>query len=282
MRITAKLPLILTIGGLLALPACSGSAPDKGEGANVAANHAAPAPANAATANVALPGPGPQSVVSKADGLEFTYRWPAEASAVPELDTWLRGNAEKLRKENQAGAAEAQADAKKSDYPFNGYSYEEKYAVVGDTPHFLVLLSDGYVFTGGAHGMPFYTAILWEKATKRRLGTGALIDVPRLASVTKARFCAALDKQRAEKRGEPVRHDDPDELDDFVQCPNMTEQLIVPISKGGKALDTIRVVIGPYTAGPYAEGSYVIDMAVDKAILGTVKSAHRDAFATAG
>lgn len=227
------------------------------------------------------PSPGPQALSSKAGGLDYSYKWPAEAAAIPALNIWLRGNAEKLLAENRAAAKEAQVEAKANDFPYHDYSYEEEYATVADTPRMMVLLSGGYVYTGGAHGMPIATAILWDKAAQKRLATTALIDLPRFAALAKKRFCAELDRQRAEKRGEPVRHDDPNELSDFVQCVELTKQLVLPVSKGGKALDNMRVVIGPYEAGPYAEGSYQIDLPLDAGLLATVQPRYRDVFAAA-
>ncbi len=279
MHASGNLPLFLAIGAAITLAGCSGGTPDKGQSGNMAQANATPASGNVAVASSTPPAPGPQAISSKADGLEFSYKWPAAASAIPALNDWLRGNGEKLRAENQSAAGDAQAEAKKDGFPFNGYSYEEDYATVADTPRMLVLLSSGYIFTGGAHGMPVSTAILWDKTTQKRLATGAMIDLPRFAALTKKRFCEALDKQRAEKRGEPVRHDDPNELDEFDQCIDMTKQLVLPISRGGKALDTVHVLIGPYEAGPYAEGSYEIDLPLDGALLATVKPAYRDAFA---
>ncbi|MET0366426.1 MAG: DUF4163 domain-containing protein [Sphingobium sp.] len=281
MRQIRPIPLFLAVCGAIALPGCSDGAPDKDRAANGAVGNAATIPSHAATANAADPGPGAQAIESKADGLEFSYKWPAEAAAIPELNAWLRGNGDKLLADARQQAKSDQAEAKKNGYPFNGHSYDEGYATVANTPRALVLLSDGYVFTGGAHGMPIATAILWDKGAKKRLATGAVLDIPRLATVAKPRFCKELDAQRAEKRGEPVRHDDPNELDDFVKCVDMTKQLILPISTGGKALDTVRISIGPYEAGPYAEGSYVIDLPMDAALLTTVKPAWKDAFMAA-
>ena len=48
----------------------------------------------------------------------------------------------------------------------------------------------------------------------------------------------------------------------------------------GQALDAIRILIAPYNAGPYAEGSYVIDLPIDTATLATVKPAWKGAFST--
>lgn len=268
-------------GAILAavwLAGCSGGAPDK----TPAGNDAAPKPAatlsNAATPKETPPAGKPQALSGKSDSFEFSYKWPAEAAAIPELDGWLRANGEKIRKEGEGEAASDAEEAKKDKYPFNAHSYDEDYAVVADTPAMLVLLSDGYVYTGGAHGMPINTAIIFDKATKKRLATSALLDLPRLAALSKKRFCTELDKEREEKRGEPVKHDGSGPIDDFDQCVDMTQQLILPVSADGKALDTIRVVIAPYEAGPYAEGSYVIDLGVDATLLGAVKQPYRGAF----
>ncbi|WP_234151074.1 PdaC/SigV domain-containing protein [Sphingobium sufflavum] len=243
-------------------------------------NRAAPAP-NAALANDTAPIDKPQKLSAKVDGFEFEYQWPGEAAAIPALDSWLRGNGESLRKSNQSDAMAAKAEAKKDAFVFNGYSYQEDYTAAANTPRFLVLISDGYVYTGGAHGMPINTAILWDKASGKRLATSTLIDLPRFAAAARKRFCDALDKQREEKRGEPVRHDDPNDIVDFNSCVDLTKQLVVPISHGGRALDTVQVIIGPYEAGPYSEGRYVIDLPLDAGLLATVKPAYRDAFAPA-
>lgn len=260
-------------GVLMALLAgCGGGAQ---QGAN---NAAAPVVNDIAPAAKPAPPPKDQTIAIKSDALDFSYAWPGVASAFRPLDEWLRGNAEKLRADAERDAKADQVEAAKSDYPFRQHSYEEKFAVVADTARVLILLSDGYFYTGGAHGMPINTAIIWDKQAGRRIATADMIDVARLANVGKQRFCDALDKERAERRGEPVKHDDPNELDDFVRCVDLTKQLVLPVSLGGKLLDTVRVVIGPYEAGPYAEGSYVIDLPMDDVLLTTVKDRYREAF----
>lgn len=264
----------LAPGAALALAACSGEVPD-GDNANEATAN------TVAAANVQVPAPPSataQSIAGKTDALDFTYAWPAQAAAVPELDGWLRGNAAKIRTGEEKSAVEDKAQAAKNDYPFRLHSYEEKYAVVGDTPRMLVLVSEGYVYTGGAHGMPINTAIIWDKATKKRLATSALIDIPRFASLARTRFCDELDRQREKKRGEPVDRNSDGGIGGFNECVALAKQLVLPVSKGGKVLDTVRVVIGPYEAGPYAEGSYVIDLPVDAGVLGTVKEGYKEVF----
>jgi hypothetical protein len=268
----------LSLSATLLLSACGGGA-DK---APDAPNAVAPA---ANVANMATPVPeatgapaGNKVVSSEEDKIEFRYSWPTQAAAIPELDGWLAGNAESLKKKTVDGGRNEQASAKKDDYVFNGYSYSEDWHVAADLPSLLVMQSDGYSYTGGAHGMPIVTALFWDKAKKQRLATGAIFDLPALTAGIKDRFCEALDEERGERRGAPVKADDPDELPDFVQCVDIAKQTILPVSLRGKALDTLRIVIMPYEAGPYAEGIYEIDLPVDSAIRKAVKPPYAGAF----
>jgi len=246
----------------------------------VAPNEAALPPANVAAeaANAAQA----VKIESKDDVLEFTSGWPAQAAAIPALDEWLRGNMDSHRKRALAQARADAKAAKESAYPFRGHAYAQTWAVTADTPALLVLEAQGYEYTGGAHGMPFIATLIWDKAKQQRLATGALLDVGALARLSKARYCKALDAQRAEKRGEPVDPKADSVIPEFNQCVPLEKQEIVPVSKSGKAIDTVRIEILPYEAGPYSEGIYSIDLPLDPALMGAVKPAWKAAFAPAG
>ena len=222
--------------------------------------------------------PSPVEIKGNTEALDFAYSWPGQAAAIPKLDEWLRGNAEGLRKSSQRDADRDMRLAKGDGYPFRGYSYEERWSVVADTPRALVLQSDGYVYTGGAHGMPITTAIIWDKRSEQRLPTSAVLNVAILSSVAKDGFCAELDRQRAVKRGAPVNASEVGQIAAFTDCVDPAKQTILPISRNGEALDAVRFVIGPYEAGSYAEGRYTIDLPIDQALLGAVTPSWRDAF----
>lgn len=268
---------------VMALAGCGGQSGDTPHNvANSAAASAVSAPANAsAPANLAQSAPAtaaaPVSIAQKNDALDFAYSWPGEASAIPVLDGWLRGNADTLRKRTLKEAEGYRAEAKKDGYPFRQYSYEETFKALANTPAVLVLQSEGYIYTGGAHGMPITTDIIWDKAAGKRLATRDLIDLASFAKVAKDRYCKELDRQRLEKRGKDAGSMG---IDEFTQCVPILEQDVLPFSRSGKALDAIRILIAPYNAGPYAEGSYVIDLPIDTATLATVKPAWKGAFST--
>ncbi len=211
--------------------------------------------------------------------LEFVYAYPAQAAAIPFLvrkfeRAMTSGRADALRMARADSAA-----AKKADYPFHAHSLETRWSVEADTPRFLSLQSSTYVFTGGAHGMTGYDALLWDKERKRETSFGAVMtSKAAFAEAIDKRFCAALDSARAEKRGAPVVPGD----DEFTKCIDPMEQVLVPTSKDGKLIDGVTVVIGPYSAGPYAEGSYDIALPVDAAMREAIKAEYQDAFVVPG
>jgi hypothetical protein len=66
--------------------------------------------------------------------------------------------------------------------------------------------------------------------------------------------------------------------DDFTQCIDPMEQVLVPTSSDGKLIDSMTVVVGPYNAGPYAEGSYDVKLPVDAAMRKAIKTEYQDGF----
>jgi hypothetical protein len=273
-RLFTSTPLLLTALALASCNKAPTTATDQSSPSGNAAsqsNSAAPAIALVAKADAV-------SIASKDGGLHFDYGWPTEAASIPALDSWLRGHADSARKKASAMAANDQKSAKESDYPFREHSFVQHWSVAANTAPLLVLKAEGYTFTGGAHGMPFVSTILWDKAKQQRLATTALLDLPALAKTLKPRFCKALNDQREEKRGEPVPATDKGEGSYFNECVDMAKQEIVPISAGGNTLDTVQIIILPYEAGPYAEGTYTIDLPLDDAALAAVKPAWQGAF----
>ncbi len=235
----------------------------------------------AAAGNVAAPvraDAEAMKVEAKDDELEFSYGWPAAAAAIAPLDEWLRGNMAHHRERMTKMAREGAADARKNGYPVRAYGYDQGWSVVADTPALLVLEAQGYEYTGGAHGMPFVSTLIWDKAKSERLATGALLDAAALARAARTRFCAALDAQRAEKRGEPVEPGADDPVPEFNRCVALEKQEIVPVSTNGKGIDRLRIEIMPYEAGPYAEGVYTVELPVDAGVIGAVRPAWKAAF----
>lgn len=254
---------------VLAVSGCSGPEPTE-----QLAKEAAVPPS---TPPVGEPAPKPYKVEQDSDLLEFSYAYPAEAAAVPAIVTKFSEE----EKQGKADALQMAAEDKKArdkDFPFNPHALETSWSVHADSPRFLSLLKETYVFTGGAHGMMAYSPLLWDRQNRRELSFEAIMTTPAaFDAAVRDRFCDALDAERAKKRGEPVARSD----DMFNDCVDPLKQVLVPEGSKGKPIDRVTVVIGPYEAGPYAEGSYEIPLKVDAVMLKAIKPEYRDAFSVA-
>lgn len=264
------------IWAALALAACS-SQEQAGAPDNAAANQAASRFAGRMVGTPPATPPAQDFKRSEKTGLlEFDYGYPAAAAAIPALASRFGHDMERSHADALKMAQDDSAAAKDSGFPFRGHSLSTQWTVTADTPRFLALESESYVFTGGAHGMTGYDVALWDKARKTEILPRALMtSADAFAGAVQAPFCDQLDKMRAEKRGGPiVRNDDP-----FNECIDPMEQVIVPMSSDGKRIDALRFVVGPYSAGPYSEGTYDVDLPVDANIRAVIRPDYRDAFA---
>jgi hypothetical protein len=90
-------------------------------------------------------------------------------------------------------------------------------------------------------------------------------------------YCRALAEEQARRRrGAEVAAD-------FAACPKLSEQPVVPFAGLARQARQFRVLLAPYTAGPYSEGSYLITVPWPDAAAALVKPAYRrDLFGDAG
>lgn len=238
----------------------------------------------AATGNVAAAvapdPPKPSSVEGNAvaisnDEFEFGYSYPAEAAAIPALKARLDGEREKALGEIKRDSVAAHTEAKAGGYELAGYGYEKEWQRVASLPDWLSLSASIWTFTGGAHGMTVFDALLWDRKAGAAIDpTDAFTSKAAIDRAIKTRFCKALDAERLEKRGEVLKGDP----SNFTQCIDPSPYSILFGSSNGKTFDRITVMVPPYEAGPYAEGSYEIDLPVTSAMIAALKPRFRPAF----
>jgi hypothetical protein len=261
------------LAAALLLAACSAES-DPALPANTA-TVASPAATAAPAAAKSVPAK-PRKIEEKSDLLEFSYSWPAEAAAIAPLNARFEAQAAKAKPEALATAKEDR-DGRGPDFAFNGHYFEAEWETMGDAPALLSLAGQIATFTGGAHGNSVYDALLWDRAAGRPIAAADLFERSQesFAAISPA-YCAALDQQRSEKRQEPL----PLSGDGWmVECPPLAEQVIAPVdaNKDGR-FELLRVLIAPYGAGPYAEGSYEVEVSVTPAIRKMVKKTYQAAF----
>lgn len=206
---------------------------------------------------------------------EFQYRYPAAAARIPGLKSWLDKDKAAIRAETARDGAAGRREAKQSGFPYRRYSFEKTWKVVTDTPRFLSLSSDSYDYTGGAHGTPASSALLWDKAKGRRLDTTSVfVSLPALQNAIRTDYCAKLKaEQRRRTEGSPSL---------MNACPPLKDLTLLLGSSNGRAINRIGLIADPYVAGSYAEGAYEVTLPMTRAILAAVKPEYRGAFAVRG
>lgn len=212
----------------------------------------------------------------KTDAFELTWSWPAVAEAIPVLAAHLAAEREKAMRELAADAESWKEEAEKNGFPFNPYSLEKTWSVVADTPDYLSLSAQAYTYTGGAHGMSYFDALVWDKQAGKVLEPAAMfVSLDAIDSAVRPDFCELLDRQRAEKRGKPLSAN---RAGMFKDCIPVKSSTVILGSTNRQKFDRLGFLIGPYEAGPYAEGSYEVTLPISDAIMAAVKPAYRAAF----
>lgn len=269
----ALLPVLV-----IAMAACG--APVRESGEAVAATKPTNGAAEAARRQPAVAPARSGKPVSFREGADgdswfFSYSWPAQANAIAQLDALLKARKDKVRAEVRADWQAAKTDCPPDSGACTNRSYEEDWQVVADLPDWLSLSSAIGTYSGGAHGNHGFDALLWDKrAGKARAATDLFASKRAFNDAVRAEFCAALNKERSERR-------DGEELELFEDCFDPTDAVIILGSSNGRAFDRIGFLIAPYLAGPYVEGDYEVTLPVTAKVLAEVKPQFRSSFKVA-
>ncbi|HKT86598.1 MAG TPA: DUF4163 domain-containing protein [Novosphingobium sp.] len=219
---------------------------------------------------------GGRRVKDSGDLYEFGYAYPDAAGAIPGLKALLDGKLDQARKSLAAESRDDERDAKKGGFPYRPHSSDTTWKAVTVLPGWLSLSSEVYVYTGGAHGMSAFDSLLWDrKAGTAREPVDLFTSAAALRNPIQRPFCDALDREREKRRGEPVRHGADDM---FSDCINPLESTLILGSSNRRTFDRLGILIAPYAAGPYAEGSYEITLPVTAEVLEAVKPEYRSSF----
>ncbi len=208
---------------------------------------------------------------------QFEYSWPAQVSAIAPLAARLDAEREAAYAKWRGEWDEAQEDTDMPDcVPCRSRGYGKEWQVVTDLPRYLSLSASVYTYTGGAHGMTVYDALVWDREKEVAVKP---IDMFRNAQALDAAvqdaFCAQLDKERERKRGMPVKRSDKPFDDCIAPVANST---VILGSAGKQSFDRVGFLVAPYNAGPYAEGTYEVTLPVTPALIDAVKPEYVRAF----
>lgn len=220
---------------------------------------------------------GARTVSEQNDLYAFDYAYPAEAGALPALKALLDAELDRERAKLIASAKKGKAEAGQGGFPYHAYYRATGWQVVTDLPDWLSLSAVIESYEGGAHPNHWSGSLLWDKAqAKRRAPLDLFISKKAFSRALQAEFCAAIDRQRAEKRGEKI---DRASGDMFTECIDPAEQTVILGSSNRRTFDRIGLLVAPYEAGPYVEGAYEATLPVTQAVLAAVRPEYRASFA---
>ncbi|MGQ3099948.1 MAG: DUF4163 domain-containing protein [Sphingopyxis solisilvae] len=267
---SSRLAPVLAAAALLA--ACSADKPDLAEDEAAASVPGAP-PGGASDLRARR---AAASDVRQSDELiEFAYAYPRDAAVIPRLAEWLDNDRETRRDALLAAARRDQAAAEKAGFPYRRHSHLQKWQIVTNTPRFLSLSAEIETYKGGAHGMTSFATVLWDRNRARQLQpldlftSGEAFD-----AAIREPFCAGIKRAKAAKG--IVAEEAPDSP--FARCPPASAQTVWLGSSDGRYLDRMTIAIAPYEIGPFAEGSYKINVPVTGALVAAVKDAFQRDF----
>ncbi|WP_253951026.1 DUF4163 domain-containing protein [Novosphingobium sp. SG751A] len=265
----------MVLSSPLFLSACGGA----GDAPSQSASAVPSAAINATPTHAAAPAPTPgeaRKVKIANDFFEFDYSYPATAAGIPGLKSWLEADMGKQQSRLAKEARAAAKEAKNDNFPFRPWANGVDWKVVTDLPGWLSLSATLYEDSGGAHPNHGYAALLWDKgAEQQRKAEDLFIDKAALSAAIREPFCAALDKERAKRRGEPVVRSNewPN------NCIDPAASTVILGSSDRAHFNRIGILVGPYEAGAYAEGDYEITLPVDARVMAAVRPEYRAVFA---
>lgn len=253
---------------LIAAALLSGCADDPPTPAEKAAAAAVPGAPSGGVADVATENASASNVRENSDLVEFTYAYPREAAVIADLAAWLDNDRATKRDALIAAAQRDKAAAEKAGFPYRKHSHLQKWQRVSNTPRFLSLSAEIQTYTGGAHGMTSFATLLWDRNRAKRLQpldlftSGEAFD-----AAIREPFCAGI--KRAKAANGIVREEEPGSP--FANCPPVSAQTVWIGSSDGRYLDRMTIAIAPYEIGPFAEGSYKVNVPVTGALVAAVK-----------
>ena len=235
-----------------------------------------PAPPAAPTAYRLVAG---RNIKVERDFFEFGYSWPGEAAAIPTLNAHFEGlaAAAQLELEGAFAADERFSDPNEEYKPIYAADYDWK--AEAQSGPLLSLSGAWYSYMGGAHGMYGVNAFVFDVKTDSIVAsTGLIGNTAAFRTAMQEEFCRLLDTEREDRRGEPVSRDDM-----FGDCIDPLEQTVIwKSSAGSDVFDRVEIFVGPYAAGSYAEGSYVLNLPITAPMKAAIHPQYQDYFAVNG
>ncbi|MFN4068773.1 MAG: DUF3298 domain-containing protein [Brevundimonas aurantiaca] len=263
---TSTLRLLLSVAVAATVAACQ-RREDKAE-------TPPPAPITAAPVDPAAAG-APMSFDSETQYATVKLTLPDALKSKPDLHAPLYAAAVRDLRQFSEGA---QADLSEAGGGPNPYEKTIAFDPGAETGKLFSLVRTDFEYTGGAHPNTSFSAVLWDKAMKKRLGFADLFRPGAdLSGLNKALCDAANAAKQARSPGSETATPD----GKMWTCPKAvsTPFVLAPSTTPGKAGGVV-FLIGAYQIGPYSDGPY--RLAVPQSVFRSLLNpAYADEFAGA-
>jgi hypothetical protein len=166
-----------------------------------------------------------------------------------------------------ANARETQAASREAHVPFHQEQYHKIWTVEASNARLLSLTADNRTDQNGAHPNRDFDSLVWDRARNQATTAADLLGSAAVTGMN-ARYCSALAAMITRHGGEPPE-----------RCPPLAERVLsfTDADHDGR-FDALHVLIAPYVAASYADGSFVVDVPFEAADLAGVTAANRSAF----
>ncbi len=233
---------------LTALSACNRDRAEKAADATPAAGEAAVVtPAEAAA---------PMAFESKTPYAEVSLTLPIALRSQPDLHARLyAANVRDLR--TFAEGAQADRTEAGGDEGLPPYDKTIEFTPGAETAKLFSLMRQVSEFTGGAHPIAQFGAVLWDKALNREIAAADLFIKPADMTALDQALCAAINAEK--RRRDPAAQTVSLSGSGDWKCPTalQTPFVLAASTEPGKA-GGLTFLVGPYIVGPYAEGTYEV------------------------
>jgi hypothetical protein len=222
--------------------------------------------ATLALAILALPGQ-PADAQAERDLLDFRYDWPAEATAVPVLRAELQRRRAAAHAEALANARNSRDGAHDAHLPFHTEMHHQSWSVEARNARYLALTAEIRTDQNGAHPNRDFDALIWDRVRGRARSAASILGRRAIARLRPV-YCSRLSAAIAAHGGVPPE-----------RCPPLAERPLSFLDRDHDGrFDTLHVLIAPYVAASYADGSFVVDVPFGRGDLAGMAAVDRVGF----
>jgi len=198
----------------------------------------------------------------------FSYFWPDAAERDPALAALLRSRRERAHEQALTAARASEREARASGHELQPYYFTQSWRLADDSGGLLSLVSVVETFANGGPPEGGFETLLWDSAEHRPVPVGELLG-PMLPGLAQ-RYCASLNEERANIRGDAIRPD---------PCPSLPEQqLALEDMDGNGRFDRLLVQIAPHVVAPDDDDPHTSEVDLEAADVARVPDRHRGAF----